>query len=330
MMQGTAKAHTNMALIKYWGKRDEEKVLPTNSSLSLTLDKLYTTTTVTFDEKLKRDELHINHRPSDENQRLRVAMFLDDVRSMTGTDQYAMVTSINEMPTAAGLASSASGFAALAAAAAEALELRLDEPSLSRLARRGSGSACRSILGGFAEWRKGSREDGSDSFAVPVAPQNHWDLLMLIAAVTTDKKKTSSRDGMRRTVNTSPFYQGWLNSVEDDLRKAKKAISARDFISLGQVVEANALKMHATTLGAVPPFFYWEEATIAVMKRVHELRESGVPAFFTIDAGANVGILCEPANEKTVHDAIARITGVHEVIVCRPGPGISYEGEQPQ
>src|SRR5699024_2713806 len=149
--------------------------LPTNSSLSLTLDRLYTTTTVSFKGKLQRDELHINHEPAQEKQRLRVAKFLDDIRLRAGMNQYAVVTSFNEMPTAAALASSASGFAALTAAASQALGLGLDEPALSRLARRGSGSACRSVLGGFVEWQKGERDDGDDSFAVPVAPQNHWD-----------------------------------------------------------------------------------------------------------------------------------------------------------
>src|SRR5690625_3856942 len=171
-MQATAKAHTNIALIKYWGKRDESLILPTNNSLSLTLDAFYTTTKVQFDLELEEDIFNLDGQVVQGVQYDRVKQFLDMIRAYA--DQlniFAKVDSTNTVPTAAGFASSASGFAALAAASTHALGLDLSDQELSRLTRMGSGSACRSIYGGFAEWEQGQKEDGSDSYAVPIAPK---------------------------------------------------------------------------------------------------------------------------------------------------------------
>lgn len=326
-MQATATAHSNIALIKYWGKRDERLILPANSSLSLTVDRLSTTTTVSFDPDLAEDRLILNQKSADEKSMARVSRFLDRTRFLTNTNQHATVISRNVVPTAAGLASSASGFAALAAAASRALGLQLDEPTLSRLARQGSGSACRSVFGGFVEWQKGKRRDGMDSYAVPVASQSHWDLVMLITVVSNQRKPLSSREGMRRSIETSPFYSGWLETVENDLIEAKEAIASRDFEKLGRVVEANALKMHAVMLGAEPPFTYWWEPTLSVMKKVWEMREAGIPAYFTMDAGPNVIVLCERENVAKLQQGLLHIRGVTDVVECHPGPGITYEKE---
>lgn len=322
-MKATAKAHSNMALIKYWGKRDKALMLPCNSSFSMTVDALYTITTVEFKTDLQNDVLILNEQEADEKARLKVSRFLDLVREAANSTLHATVTTKNFFPTGAGLASSASGFAALAAAAAEALDLKMGNRSLSQLARRGSGSACRSIDGGFVEWQMGIKADGSDSYAVPIAPANHWDLTMLITTITNEHKNISSRDGMQRTVETSPFYKGWLESIDDDLTQAKKAVVEKDFDSLGQVAERNALKMHATMLSSNPPFLYWQEGTISVMRHVQELRESGIPAYFTIDAGANVVVLCERKNAEQIQQSLIKVQGVQEVIVTGPGPGVS-------
>jgi diphosphomevalonate decarboxylase len=316
-----------MALIKYWGKRDEALMLPANSSLSMTLDAFYSTTTVDFQPGLTRDEFDLDGSEAEEADRSKVAHFLDHVRALTETRRHAIVTSANHVPTAAGLASSASGFAALAAAATRALGHELDGASLSRLARRGSGSACRSIYGGFVQWRKGQQPDGLDSYSVPVAPMDHWEINMLIACVAAQKKAVSSRDGMRRTVATSPFYAAWVTAAEADLVIARQAILARDFEALGRVAEANALKMHATTLGADPPFTYWHEATLAVMRTVQALRAEGIAAYFTLDAGANIAILCEPASAATIRAAILAVSGVRDVVLCKPGPGVTVAPE---
>lgn len=321
-MIATARAHTNIALVKYWGKRDERLFLPTNSSLSLTLDGLFTTTTVDFQAGLEADRFVLDGREVEGSDRQKVSRFLDMVRSLAGLDRFAVVTSKNDVPTAAGLASSASGFAALAAAAAWAAGLDLDPAALSRLARQGSGSASRSIFGGFAEWQMGESPDGSDSHGVQVAPADHWDVRMVVAALSLGRKDVASREGMRRTVETSALYPGWLATVKQDLAAVRQAIEGRDFEALGATAEANALRMHATTLGASPPFTYWQPATIALMQAVWDLRAGGVSAYFTIDAGPNVKVLCLPQDQAAVEAAIRAVPGVSAVIACGPGPGV--------
>lgn len=321
-MIATARAHTNIALVKYWGKRDERLFLPTNSSLSLTLDGLFTTTTVDFQAGLEADRFVLDGREVEGSDCRKVSRFLDMVRSLAGLDRSAVVTSKNDVPTAAGLASSASGFAALAAAASWAAGLDLDPAALSRLARQGSGSASRSIFGGFAEWRMGEAPDGSDSHGVQVASADHWDVRMVVAALSLGRKDVASREGMRRTVETSALYPGWLATVKQDLAAVRRAIEGRDFEALGATAEANALRMHATTLGASPPFTYWQPATIALMQAVWDLRAGGVSAYFTIDAGPNVKVLCLPQDQAAVEAAIRAVPGVSAVIACGPGPGV--------
>ncbi|MBY7141841.1 diphosphomevalonate decarboxylase [Virgibacillus sp. NKC19-3] len=324
-MKATAKAHTNIALIKYWGKRNEPLILPTNSSLSLTLDGFSTTTSVEFRENLANDHVTINDETISGESYRRVSGFLDLIRQTAGEKHlYADVHSINDVPTAAGFASSASGFAALAAAATKAIGLQLSDQELSRITRQGSGSATRSIYGGFAQWQMGGRPDGSDSYAVPIASQDHWDIRVAAVVLSDTRKNVSSRDGMRRTVETSAFYDGWLGSLADDLEQIKEAIMDRDFEKTGKIAEANCLKMHATTLGANPPFTYWTDKTVAVMQTVQAMRAEGIPAFFTIDAGPNVKVLYLPENEKTVEKTLRDIPGAEDVILSKPGRGVSF------
>jgi diphosphomevalonate decarboxylase len=323
----TARAHTNIALIKYWGKRDEKLFLPMNSSLSVTLDKFYTTTSVEFCSNLNQDLFVLNNVIASEEETQKISRFLDLIRKISGKNLFAIVKSSNKVPTAAGFASSASGFAALAAAATKAIGLDLNLKELSQIARQGSGSASRSIHGGFVEWLKGEKEDGSDSFAQPIPDGDSWDISVLSAFLTTKPKKVLSREGMKRTVETSPFYSAWLEEVEKDFLIAKEAIRKHDFEMLGKVSEANALKMHATTLGAQPPFMYWQGATLDVMEQIQSLRSSGIQAYFTIDAGPNVKILCQPADEQIVRDALLALPSVQNVYTSRPGPGISYLSE---
>src|SRR5690625_431999 len=324
-MKATAKAHTNIALIKYWGKRNEELILPTNNSLSITLDGLYTETTVQFKESLTEDVFLLNDERISGIPYDQVTAYLDLFRDYVGKrNVFAEVNSTNHVPTAAGFASSASGFAALAAATSKALNLSLSDEELSKFMRRGSGSACRSIYGGFVEWQKGEKEDGSDSFAVQVAPQEHWDLRVAAVVLNAKEKSVSSRVGMKRTVDTSIFYDAWIDNVAHDLREIKAGIAARDFEKVGEIAEANCLKMHATTLGATPPFTYWQNVTMDVMQTIWQLREKGILAYFTIDAGPNVKVLYEPENELKVMQALQDIEGVSDVIVSKVGSGISY------
>lgn len=325
-MRATAKAHTNIALIKYWGKRNEKLILPTNNSLSVTLDGLYTETTVHFQEHLKEDVFTLNNEEITGVAYDRVTKYLDLFREYTGNlDLFAEVHSTNHVPTAAGFASSASGFAALAAATAKAMNLNLSDRELSRFTRQGSGSACRSVYGGFVEWEMGTLDDGSDSYAVQIAPQNHWDLRVAAVVLTAKEKDVSSRDGMKLTVDTSVFYDGWLNSIPDDLREIKAGIQARDFEKVGAIAEANCLKMHATTLGAKPPFTYWQDTTMAVMEKVQQLRQENILTYFTIDAGPNVKVLYLPEDEDKVLNAIRQLDGVTDIIVSKVGEGISYK-----
>lgn len=321
MYAGKARAYTNIALIKYWGKKDEHLILPMNSSLSLTLDAFYTETSVHFDEMLTEDIFFLDGEKQGRKQTEKISKFLDLVRKQQNLSLFAKVDSQNFVPTAAGLASSASGLAALAGACNEALNLQLTETELSRLARRGSGSACRSIFGGFAEWQKG--DSAQTSFARAI-PSNNWEdeLAMLFVLVDDGVKDISSRDGMKRTVETSSFYSGWLENVETDLVTAKQAIKEKDFTKLGQVTEANGLRMHGTTLAAVPPFTYWSPESLKVMQLVRLARQKGLPCYFTMDAGPNVKILVEKKNLSSLKDFLGEHFSEQQLITAYVGPGI--------
>ena len=322
MYAGKARAYTNIALIKYWGKKDEQLILPMNSSLSLTLDAFYTETSVVFDESLTEDSFFLDGEKQDFRQTAKISKFLELVRQQQNLSLFAKVDSQNFVPTAAGLASSASGLAALAGACSEALNLQLTETELSRLARRGSGSACRSIFGGFSEWQKGDSDQ--TSFAKMI-PSDAWEneLAMLFVLIDDGVKDISSRDGMKRTVKTSSFYSGWLENVEADLATAKKAIKEKDFDTLGQVTEANGLRMHGTTLAAVPPFTYWSPESLKVMQLVRAARQQGIPCYFTMDAGPNVKILLEKKNVPVLKNFLAGHFSEQQLITAYAGPGIN-------
>ena len=322
MLSGKARAYTNIALIKYWGKKNEELILPMNNSLSLTLDAFYTETEVIFSDTFTDDLFYLDHELQTEAATKKISCFLDLVRIQANTNKRAKVISHNFVPTAAGLASSASGLAALAGACNEALGLNLDEQALSRLARRGSGSACRSIFGGFVEWEKG--HDDQTSYAQQI-PSNGFEeeLAMVFVLINDQQKDVSSRDGMRRTVETSHFYQGWLDSVETDLMELKQAIAEKSFQTVGEVMERNGLKMHGTTLAANPPFTYWSPDSLKAMQAVRELRASGIPCYFTMDAGPNVKVLVEKKNQTAVQAKFIELFSRQQVILAHAGQGIT-------
>lgn len=322
MFKGKARAYTNIALIKYWGKKNEELILPMNNSLSLTLDAFYTETEVIFSDSYMVDEFYLDGTLQDEKATKKVSQFLDLFRKEAGLSLKASVISQNFVPTAAGLASSASGLAALAGACNTALKLGLDDLSLSRFARRGSGSACRSIFGGFVEWEKG--HDDLSSYAKPVPSDSFEDdLAMVFVLINDQKKEESSRNGMRRTVETSSFYQGWLDSVEGDLYQLKQAIKTKDFQLLGETMERNGLKMHGTTLAAQPPFTYWSPDSLKAMDAVRQLRKQGIPCYFTMDAGPNVKVLVENSHLSEVQETFTKLFSKEQVITAHAGPGIA-------
>ncbi|MCH4404548.1 diphosphomevalonate decarboxylase [Staphylococcus haemolyticus] len=296
---GKARAHTNIALIKYWGKADEALIIPMNNSLSVTLDRFYTETRVIFDETLTENQLILNGEAVNAKESAKIQRYMEMIRKEAGISEHALIESENFVPTAAGLASSASAYAALAGACNEALQLGLSDKDLSRLARRGSGSASRSIYGGFAEWEKG--HDDESSFAHRVEADG-WEneLAMIFVVINNKSKKVSSRSGMSLTRDTSRFYQYWLDNVEPDLKETKEAIAQKDFKRMGEVIEANGLRMHATNLGAQPPFTYLVPESYNAMRIVHECREAGLPCYFTMDAGPNVKVLIEKKNQQAI------------------------------
>jgi diphosphomevalonate decarboxylase len=325
MMQAKVRARSNIALVKYWGKADSTINTPAVGSISITLDGLWTDTEIRFDASLRDDRLELNGAERSD-QLERVSRCLDLVRALTGTHSKAEVISHNNFPTAAGLASSASGFAALVGAATAALGFDCPPRELSILARRGSGSAARSLFGGFVEMHKGSSVDGRDSFAEPLAEAGHWPLKVLVAVTAQAEKAVGSGPGMSLSAETSPYYKEWVSTHPADLDVARRAIAGRDFASLAEVSEWSCLKMHAAAISTVPPLMYWNGATVDCLNRVRELRSDGVPVFFTIDAGPQVKAVCLPGAEADVRAGLESIDGVREVIVTDLGPGLERIG----
>lgn len=320
-VKAAARARSNIALVKYWGKRDARLNLPAVGSLSVTLDGLWSETEVEFDRRLARDSLSLDGRAS-EQQLQRVSRFLDILREQTGIVVAARVESRNNFPTGAGLASSASGFAALAAAASAALGLELTARELSILARRGSGSAARSVFGGFVEMHRGQSADGSDSFAEPLLAVDDWPLEVLVAVTARGEKSIGSADGMTQSAATGQYYESWVEGHAQDMTEAREAIVRRDFEVLAAVAEASCLKMHAAAMSTRPGLVYWNGVTVECLHLVRHLRQSGVPVFFTIDAGPQLKAICEPGAAAEVRAALEAVPGVLDVITTRLGPGI--------
>jgi diphosphomevalonate decarboxylase len=320
-MHACVRAHANIALVKYWGKADAELNVPAVGSISITLDALWTDTEVSFDPELAADELVLDGR-SRQAQLERVSRCLDLLRDLAGISTRARVTSRNNFPTGADLASSASGFAALVGAAAGALGLELPPRELSILARRGSGSAARSIFGGYVEMHAGCALDGSDSFAEPLLDAQAWPLEVVIALTARGEKAVGSGSGMMRSAQSSPYYPAWVDSHPADMAAARAAVLARDFERLAEVSEHSCLKMHAAAMAGRPPLVYWNAATLDCLHAVTRLRAGGVPVFFTIDAGPQVKAVCEPRARPAVEAALAETPGVLELLPSTLGPGL--------
>jgi diphosphomevalonate decarboxylase len=310
----TAIAHPNIALAKYWGKRVIETNVPATPSISVTLAGLATRTTVTFDDALATDEFVLGGARVEGKPRDRVQALLDEVRTIGAVRTHARVVSDNDFPTASGLASSASGFAALARASTAALQLDVDAVTLSRIARRASASAARSILGGFVAL--GTEDDAAAS---SVAPASHWELAVVVAAVTGGAKPIGSTEGMERTRRTSPYYAAWLDDAPKLAAEVRAAILARDLEKLGTAAEASALRMHACAHAASPAIVYWTGATIELLSAVRAMRADGISAWATIDAGPHVKVLCLASDVPKV---VSRVQPVCvRTIVAHPGEG---------
>lgn len=312
VMRATARARPNIALIKYWGKSDPDRNLPAVGSISATLDGLYTSMDVEIDGNLPQDDLLVDGMPQP-SMLARVSRCLDDV---LGADRPpARISSRCNFPIAAGLASSASAFAALVVAANAAGGGACSTAELAQTAGRASGSAARSLYGGYVEL-----DICGQAIAVrPLCAPAEWPLRVVIAVTETGSKSIGSTEAMEISRKTSPFYRLWVEQQADDLAVARDAIANRDFMALAAVAEHNCLKMHSVMWASRPPVSYWNSATLDCMQTVRELQADGVQAFFTIDAGPQVKVFCEPQAADRVRQALSEIGGVHNVMECGIG-----------
>lgn len=314
----TAVAHPNIALVKYWGKREVPGNVPAVPSLSITLDGICTRTEVCFDPALDRDVFELDGARASESESARVSACLDVLRRAADSNLRAHVASVNEFPTGAGLASSASGFAALAVAAAAALDLDISARELSGIARASSASAARSLFGGFV-----TLDPDDEALAAPLLDAETWPLEVVIAVCDSGRKAVGSTSGMRASAETSPFYPAWVESAWADYRAAAAAVRARDFDALGEVTEHSTLKMHAVMQSTRPPLVYWNGATMGCIQRVRELRAAGEAVFFTVDAGPQLKAVCAPGRSDAVAEALSEVAGVQQIIRSGLGHGAS-------
>lgn len=314
----TFRAYTNIALIKYWGKRHHELFLPVTSSLSLTLDQFYTDTKLSWNTDSNEDTFTLNGHIQDKDAIDKVSRFIHMFRDLSGIQKAVHVESTNHVPTAAGLASSASAFAALASSANDLFQTNLSSQELSTYARRGSGSATRSLFGGFTMWHKGEGDDSDSSYAEMI-DEAAWDIGMLVVMINKQQKKISSRVGMEHTIQTSPFYELWPQTVAQDLEAIIPAIKSQDFNTIGKIAEHNAMKMHATIIAADPSMTYWEPESITAMNIVRELRESGIDCYFTMDAGPNIKVLCRLSQAEQIKKAFMTAFSQDRLVITGPG-----------
>jgi len=316
-MKASAVAPSNIAFIKYWGKKDEVLRLAENSSISMNLSNLLTTTTVEFDSRFSEDSVTINGRQN-EKERERVIKHLDRIRKLAKITDKAKVVSENNFPTATGLSSSASGFAALTVAGAAAAGLQLSEKELSILARQGSGSACRSIPDGFVQWLNGDTSESS--YAVSLYNSEYWDIVDVVAVVNVGPKDVATSDG-QKIAGTSPFFQIRVSQMEKKIKRIKKYLKEKNFQKFGELAEAEALEMHAVMLTSTPSLIYWLAGTIQVMKAVKKWREDGLPVYFTMNTGQDMHLLCRKNDFPKVMKKLSEIKEVKQIIMNYPSKG---------
>lgn len=317
-MKATARANSNIALVKYWGKKDDGLRLPVNSSLAIGLDKIYTTTTVEFDSRLKSDNVEIDGDSFSNKETLRVTRHLDLVRKLANIDFRAKVITRNNFPKGAGAASSASGFAALTLAAVDASGLKLSEKELSIIARQGSGSASRSIPGGLSIWH--TADASEESFVESVDYPREWDLRVLLVFVGDMKqKKIGSTEAMELSKKTSPYFSLAVKKAESNLERMLKSLSENDWTAFGQVIEDECYRLHTLCMTTQPNILYWQAGTIEVFQKLYELRERDLIGYFTVDAGPHAHIVCKSNNADAIEKEIKSIPEVSDVVNCSIG-----------
>src|SRR3989338_8877935 len=294
MEKSTWVATPNIAVVKYWGKKDNYLNIPNNGSISVTMDEtLSTSTTVEFSPMHKKEEVVVNGQFARDTELARAVKGLDAIRKAAGIKERAHVESENNFPTAAGIASSASGFAALACAGADAAGLSAGSKELSIFARLGSGSACRSVLGGFVEWRMGSKKDGSDSYAIQIAPASHWSEIRNVIAITNpERKKIGSAHGMEITAKTSKLYPERVRLNPKIIGMMKKSIMQRDMEAFLTLTMRESSHMHAVMLDSFPPIIYLNDISREIINAVLDYNEGKdrICAGYTFDAGPNAHV----------------------------------------
>lgn len=317
-MKAVATAPANIAFIKFWGKKDESLRLPANGSISMNLSEVNTRTSVEFSIDYKTDYVEIDGNVSEGKELERVIRHLDLIRSEAGINFKAKVVSKNNFPKGTGIASSASGFAALTMAASKALNLKLSEKKLSVLARLGSGSACRSIPDGFVQWKEGRSSESS--YAYSIYPPDYWKIRDVIALVGDVSKKVSSTEGHTR-VESSPFFKARLLSINHKIKEIKHALKTKNFTKFGEIIEEEAINMHSVMMTSCPPLFYWTAKTFEIIQAIGDWREEGLEAYFTIDAGPNVHVICLEKDVDMVKRRLLQIKGIKNIIVNKPSFG---------
>lgn len=317
-MKKTIKASSDIALVKYWGKKDEVLRLPENGSISIILDGLDTITTVEFSDQYAADEVSIQGERIDSSSReaKRVFKQLERVRSLAGVDTRAKVVSENTFPRGTGLSSSGSGMAALTYAAVAALDLDISEKEMSILARQASGTACRCACGGFVEWLDGDTSE--TSYSHTIFPKDHWDIRDVVAVVDEGKKKISSTEG-HTTAQSSLFFTARQEKIAKKIDVVKAALERRDFTKLGQLVEAEALEFHSILFTSNPPLILWYPGTLQVMQEVQQMRDEGIECYFTVNTGFNLHILTLPEHEQTVQKRLSELPLVVKTLTANVG-----------
>jgi len=318
MQKVTVVSPANLAFIKYWGNAQPEFRVPNNGSVSMNLNGFTTTTEVEVNDQFQKDHITIDGEIAKGKARERVVGFLDVVRQLANFNKYFFVKSENSFPKGTGIASSASAFSALALATSKVAGLDLNEQELSRLARRGSGSACRSIPDGFVEWLPGT--DDKTSYAVSLYPANYWDIKDIVVIVSARHKKVGSSEG-HQTASSSPFYWKRIKDLPGKIKEVKRALKNRDFTLFGQISEAETLNLHSIMMTSTPSLIYWEPGTMEVLKSVVQWRENGLESYFSMDAGPNVHILCQAKDETKLMEKLKSLPSVKQIFVAQPSNG---------
>lgn len=314
-----ARAHSNIAFIKYWGNRDHSLRLPANASLSMNLSELHTTTSVAWVEASDSDTLEINGSPAEQGALDRVSAHLDVIRRRLDIQSFARVSSTNNFPMGTGIASSASAFAALTLAAVSASRADMSERELSTLARMGSGSAARSIPAGFVEWHAGDSHE--TSYAETFADRDHWALADVVAVVSRRHKHTGSSAG-HREADSSILQSARVAGAGQRLNQVKSAIASRDFEAFADIVEEDSNLMHAVMMTSKPPLFYWDPLSLRLMHAVRKWRiADGLRVCYTLDAGPNVHCICEAADTAAVVANLQELSQKIEILQSGAGPG---------